>query len=157
MNFYIETENGVPKNHPAAEDNLLQVFGLIPTHWEPFVRAERPLPGIYEIIESNDSVYKKINNVWTDVCTIRPMTVEEKTARQQNVITAFNAYEQAENWSTWTFDETICAMVPPVPRPELSEGGFLYWCGADNNWKEAPARPEGDYKFDYLAWQWVVL
>ncbi len=159
MNLYIETENGVTKNHPAFEDNLLQAFGAIPAHWEPFARVERPTPGVYEVLESDEAVYAKVGGVWTDVWTVRPMTTEEKTARQQNTIAAFNNREQAENWSAWTLDETTCTMVPPIPRPAPVEGVLVFWCGADNNWKEAPARPVDDnqYKFDFLAWQWVPL
>jgi len=48
-------------------------------------------------------------------------------------------------------------MVPPIPRPTPIEGVLVFWCGADNNWKVAPSRPEGEYKFDFLAWQWVQV
>jgi hypothetical protein len=53
-------------------------------------------------------------------------------------------------------------MVPPIPRPDADQtkidaGIFTYWCGADNNWKDTPVRPEGEYKFDFLAWQWVEI
>jgi hypothetical protein len=157
MNLYIETENGVTKNHPAFEDNLMQAFGSVPAHWEPFTRVERPVPGVYEILESDTAVYAKVDGVWTDVWSVRDMTAEEKTAKQQAVITAFNSREQAENWSAWTLDEATCAMQPPIPRPEPVEGKIVFWSGADANWKEAPARPEGDYKFDFLAWQWVQV
>ena len=163
MNLYIEIENGVTKNHPAYERNLIQAFGAIPAHWEPFIRVERPT-GIYQVLESNEVVYAKVNGVWTDVWAVRDMTAEEKTAKQQEVIDAFNAHEQASNWSTWTLDEAICKMVPPIPRPELDSakieaGIYTFWCGADNNWKESPARPVDDnqYKFDFLAWQWVQI
>lgn len=159
MNLYIETENGVTKNHPAFEDNLLQAFGSIPAHWEPFTRVERPVPGVYQVLESDEAVYTKVNGIWTDVWSVRDMTTEEKTAKQQQVIAAFNSREQAENWSAWTLDEATCTMKPPIPRPEQVEGVLVFWCGADNNWKEAPARPVDDnqYKFDFLAWQWVQV
>jgi hypothetical protein len=157
MNLYIETENGTFKNHPAFEDNLIQAFGSIPAHWEPFTRVERPTPGVYQILESQEAVYTKVNSVWTDVWSVREMTAEEKTAKQQAVITAFNEREYASNWSAWTLDEVTCSMVPPIPRPEPIEGKIVVWCGADANWKEAPARPEGEYKFDFLAWAWVAL
>jgi hypothetical protein len=48
-------------------------------------------------------------------------------------------------------------MVPPVPRPDPIEGKMVFWCGAETNWKEVPTRPEGNYKFDFLAWQWVQV
>lgn len=159
MNLYIETENGQIKNHPAFEDNLIQAFGAIPAHWEPFTRIERPVPSMYQILESDEPVYAKVDGVWTDVWTVRDMTAEEKAAKQQVVIDAFNAREQAENWSAWTLDEATCTMVPPIPRPAPVEGVLVFWCGADNNWKEAPARPVDDnqYKFDFIAWQWVQV
>jgi len=158
MNLYIEIENGVPKNHPAFEHNLIEAFGQIPAHWEPFVRVERP-NGVYQIVESEQPVYEKVNGVWTDVWSVRDMTVEEKTAKQQELITAFNSHEYASNWSAWTLDESTCIMVPPVPRPEPVEGKNMRWCGADNNWKEAPAYPVDDnqYKFNFLDWQWVQV
>ena len=156
MNLYIETENGATKNHPAFEDNLIQAFGYIPAHWETFIRVERPTLGIYELMTAEEPTYEQVHGVWTDVWRKRDMTAEEKTAKQQAVITAFNAREQAENWSAWTFDEASCAMKPPTPRPEPVEGVLVFWCGADNNWKETPERPEGQYKFDFLAWQWVT-
>lgn len=164
MNLYIETENGVTKNHPAYEDNLIQAFGSIPEHWEPFIRVNRPTPNLYQILESQQPVYTKINGIWTDVWFLREMTVEEKTAKQQGVITAFNNREYASNWSAWTFDETICEMVPPTPFPGIDQTKidaniFTVWCGADNNWKDTPAMPvdENQYKFDFPAWQWVQI
>jgi hypothetical protein len=158
MNLYIETQDGQPVNHPAFEDNLLQAFGSIPAHWEPFTRVERPVPGVYEILESDTPTYQKVDGVWTDVWSVRPMTAEEKTAKQQAVITAFNSREQAENWSAWTLDEATCTMVPPIPRPEPVEGKMVFWSGAEANWKEAPPRPaEGEHRFDFIAWQWVPI
>ena len=160
MNLYIETQDGQPVNHPAFEDNLVQAFGSIPAHWKPFTRVERPVPGIYQLLESDEPVYAKVDGVWTDMWSVRELTAEEKTAKQQAVITAFNAREQAENWSAWTLDEATCTMVPPIPRPEpnqakLEQRIMTVWCGADNNWKDTPVLPEGNYKFDFIAWQWV--
>lgn len=161
MNLYIETENGVTKNHPAFEDNLKQAFGAIPAHWEPFTRVERPVPGVYQLMESDEPVYAKVDGVWTDVWSMRDMTAEEKAAKQQETITVFNTRDQAENWSAWVLNEATCTMEPPTPRPEpdeakISQGIFTYWCGADNAWKDTPVRPEGDYKFDFIAWAWVA-
>jgi hypothetical protein len=155
MNLYIETENGQTKNHPAFEDNLIQAFSAIPAHWEPFIRVERPLLTVYQTMDSNEPIYAKVDGVWTDVWLVRDMTAEEKAAKQQTVVTAFNDRPQAENWSAWALDETTCTMQPPIPRPEPVEGKIVFWCGANANWKETPARPEGNYKFDFIAWDWV--
>lgn len=164
MKLYIETQNGQPINHPAFEDNLLQAFHEIPAHWEPFVRVERPVPAVYQALESEEPTYEKVDGVWTDVWALRDLTAEEKTAKQQAVIDAFNAREQAENWSAWTLDEATCTFQPPIPRPEpdqakLDAGIRTFWCGAKNNWKDTPAYPVdgSQYKFDFLAWQWVQV
>jgi len=162
MNLYIETENGQIKNHPAFEDNLIQAFGEIPANWKPFTRVERPTPGVYQILESQEPVYTKIDGVWTDVWSVREMNAEEKAAIQQAVRDAFVARDQADNWSAWTLDEATNTMVPPIPRPEpdqakLNQSIMTFWCGADNNWKDTPVRPEGEYKFDFVAWNWVQV
>ena len=157
MELYIETENGTFKNHPAFGDNIIQAFGSIPTHWESFTRVERPILTAYQVLESDEPVYTKVDGIWTDVWSIRDMTTEEKMAKQQRIITEFNNREYASNWSAWTFDEATCTMVPPIPHPDPVEGVLVFWCGADNNWKEPPAYTEGQYKFDFLAWQWVEI
>ena len=163
MNLYIETENGQTKNHPAFEENLLQAFGVIPENWEPFVRVDPTKISPYKVLLSQESTYQKIDGVWTDVFPIRDMTAEEKAEKQQASITFFNNREQASNWSAWIFDEETCKMVPPIPRPapdeeKLNQSIMTFWCGAENNWKDTPTKPtDGQYKFDFFAWQWVKV
>jgi hypothetical protein len=111
---------------------------------------------------TEEAVYEKIDGVWTDVWHKRDMTAEEKTAKQQNVITLFNQNQYASNWAAWTLDETTNTMVPPIPRPvidqvKLDAGIRTFWCGADNNWKDSPVRPEGSYEFNFFTWQWVEV
>lgn len=156
MNLYIETENGATKNHPAFEDNLIQAFESVPSNWEKFIRVERPIPSPYQTM-NDEPTYEKVDGVWSDVWSLRDMTAEEKSAKQQTVIAAFNARSQVENWSAWTLDEATCTMQPPIPRPSPVKGKDVRWCGADANWKEIPVRPEGNYKFDFFVWQWVLI
>jgi hypothetical protein len=159
MKLYIQTENGQAVNHPAFEDNLIAAFGGVPDHWKPFVRVERPTLGVYEVLESQEAVYEFVDGVWTDVWTVRPMTDEEKTAKQQVVQAVIDAWAlnpNSFNYTTWVLDEANLIMVPPTPTP-VEEGKIFCWSGADNNWKEAPAKPEGEgqYKFDSAQWAWV--
>lgn len=162
MNFYIQTENGNAVNHPALENNLIISFGSIPENWEPFERVEKPALSAYQVLESDEPTYQKINGIWRDVWPIREMTDAEKVAKQQEVITAFQNQRQAENWAAWTFDETLCLMVPPIPRPELDQASLeqgmrLFWCGSENTWKYSPPYPQDGTicAFDFFAWVWI--
>ena len=154
MKLYIQTENGQTVNHPAFESNLIAAFGGVPDHWKPFVRVERPTLGVYEVLESEQPAYQMVDGVWTDVWTVRPMTDEEKTATQQVVRDAWALIPNAFNFTAWVLDEAELKMVPPTPRP-VEEGKIFRWSGADNNWKEAPAKPEGQYTFDFAQWAWI--
>ena len=156
MKLYIQTENGQTVNHPAFEDNLIAAFGGVPDHWKPFVRVDRPTIGVYEVLESEQPAYEMVDGVWTDVWTVRPMIDEEKAAAQQAVRDAWALIPNAFNFTAWVLDEATLRMVPPIPRP-VEEGKIFRWSGADNNWKEAPARPEGEgqYVFDFAEWAWV--
>ena len=145
MKLYIQIENGQPVNHPAFEQNLIEVFGIIPDNWEPFNRIERPMCNVYEIV-SEEPTYEKINQVWTDVWAVRDMTEEEKINKQKELdeisknskLAASQAIKDfwatlpnRDNFSTWVFDEDIGQYLPPIPRP--SEGDFR-WDGITNSW-----------------------
>jgi len=156
MKLYIQTENGQTVNHPAFEDNLIAAFGGVPDHWKPFVRVERPTLGVYEVLESEQPAYQMVDGVWTDVWTVLTIPDEEKAAKQQAVRDAWALIPNAFNFTAWVLDEAALRMVPPTPRP-VEEGKIFRWSGADNNWKEAPAKPEGEgqYTFDFAQWAWI--
>ena len=134
MNLYIEIENGLPKNHPAFENNLLQAFGVIPLHWERFVRVERPDLSVYQSFEIPKVIYQKVDGVWTDVWLLRDMTVEEKYTKQQEVKDGWALLPNRENFTAWVFDEVTCSYIPPVSRPD--DGKLYQWDGTVNNWVE---------------------
>ena len=156
MNLYIETENGVTKNHPALEENLLQAFGSIPENWEAFTRVERPVPAVYQVFDSEEPTYQKIDGVWTDVWSLRDMTAEEKTAKQQAVKDNWLALPNRDNFIAWTFDEATCAYAPPTPRP--TDGNY-FWQGTTNSWVILPPYPDDgkQYKLDIPTATWVLI
>lgn len=156
MNLYIETENGWVKNHPAFEDNLLQVFGSIPEHWEPFVRVERPVLEVYQKFALPDAAYLKINGVWTDVWSIREMTEEEKADKQQKTKDDWMSEPEYNNFTTWIFDEATCSYQPPTPRPTDRP---VVWQGATNSWVDMPKYPTDGktYKMDFASATWVEV
>ena len=155
MNLYIETENGQTKNHPAFEDNLLQAFGAIPSHWEPFNRIARPTPNVYQVV-NEESTYEKIDGVWTDVWALRDMTDAEKAEVQQAVKDNWLALPNRDNFIAWTFDEATCAYAPPTPRP--TDGNY-FWQGTTNSWVIRPPYPDDgkQYKLDIPTATWVII
>lgn len=180
MNLYIETDSsGNPVNHPAFEDNLLQAFGAIPSNWQPFTRVDQPVPTTYQVLDSTEPTYQKVNGVWTDVWALRAMTTAEETAKQQAVQTAWAARPNAFNFTTWTFDVPSCSYVPPTPMP--TDGQNYFWQGSSSSWKVIPARPTDgqnyilnlttgawqvapamptdgkNYAFSQQTWTWVVV
>ena len=156
MNLYIQVENSQPINHPAFEDNLLQAFGGIPSNWEPFTRIEMPTPTVYQVLDSQESTYQKVNGIWTDVWALRDMTDAEKTAKQQSVKDAWNS-KPRPNLTAWTFDEVTCSYVPPIPMPTY--GQQYFWQGTTNSWQIRPPYPTDgkEYKLDFATATWVLI
>lgn len=159
MYLFIQIKDGKPINHPAYPANLVQAFGEISSDWEPFLRVARPEVGLYQKLVSEQPEYQKVNGVWTDVWVIRDMTPEEIQEKQQSVKDAWASMYQAQNWAAWVFNTETCAYEPPIPRPAPVEGKTIFWCGAENNWKETPTYPQDgkQYKFDFFAWAWVEV
>ena len=156
MNLFIETENGATKNHPAFEDNLIQAFGSVPEHWEAFTRVERPVPAMYQTMDSQEPVYAQVDGVWTDVWSLRDMTADEVAAKQQEAKDAWAALPNRDNFAAWTFDEATCTYQPPTPRP--TEGNF-FWQGTTDSWQVRPEYPTDGktYKLDFASATWVEV
>ena len=157
MELYIKIKDGKPFEHPILGNNFRQAFPHIDTNNLPpefarFVRVAAPVLGPFEVYV--ECVYELVDGVYTDVHKVRPMTDEEKAAVHQRVIDAWALIPNAFNFTAWVLDETALRMVPPTPRP-VEEGKIFRWSGADNNWKEAPAKPEGQYTFDFAQWAWI--
>lgn len=155
--LYIQVVDGQSINHPAFEENLLDAFGKIPEDWEPFIRVERPALGVYEILESEQPEYQKVDGIWTDVWKKRPMTLEERVVKRKLIKDDFFSVHDKTNFSSWVFDENKCEFIPPTPIPELFVG--YEWCGLENTWKVMPPKPTDgqQYKFNYITWSWDPL
>ena len=155
MNLYIQTENGNAVNHPAFEDNLIAAFGSIPANWETFIRVERPIPTLYQVLDSQEPTYQKANGAWSDTWSVRDMTAEEKAAKQQAVKDAWASRPDAANFAAWTFDAETCSYAPPTARP--TDGDYR-WRGTDNTWVLVPDYPTdgGTYTFDLATGAWLA-
>lgn len=127
MRLYIETENGQPKNHPALEDNLLQAFGEIPTHWIRFERIEQPKLDVYDVLDREEPEYQLIDGNYKDVWMIRPMTAEEITVKKAATVAAWN-----NRFPSWKFNEARCVFESPVPYPQ--DDKQYYWNESTLSW-----------------------
>ena len=124
MELYIRIKDGQPFEHPIFGDNFREAFpdvdvNNLPPEFARFERVERPKPGVYEVMVSDEPTYEFIDGVYKDVWRKRDMTAEEKAATQQHVKDFWAQRPNAENWAAWVFDEATCRYVPPTPCPKL--------------------------------------
>ena len=149
MELFIQIRNGQPFEHPIFGDNFRQAFPNVDTENLPpefarFVRINPPTIGIFDVCEVG--AYELVDGAYTDVYTVRAMTDEEKVAKI--------AEAKARLPDNWTLNEET---LQPSPPPKPTTGGPWQFDRVANIWKEAPVRPEGEYRFDYVAWQWVEI
>ena len=163
MNFVIRIENGQPIDHPIAIENFRQAFphldeNNLPPEFAEFYRPSAPTLGPYDLLESHDVTYQLIDGVWTDVWPIRQMTEQEKAEKIAGVQAAWATRNEANNnnWAAWTFDESLCAYVPPIPRPE---GGNVFWQGTTLSWVASTQHPNDGktYKFNFTSGIWIEV
>lgn len=134
MNLYIRLKNGQPFEHPIFEDNFCQAFpdvdlANLPEWTARFIRVEMPLLTAYEVYEG--VTYGWIDGVVSDIHHIRPMTDDEKLAKQTDVKLNWNS----QGFESWVFDEVICQYQPPTPYPN----------------------DDKSYKWDELTMSWVEV
>jgi len=65
--LYLKIINGLPVDHPSLQDNLLDVFGEIPSEYKPFIRTDQPHLGYFEEWDTEAVQYAQVNGVWTDL------------------------------------------------------------------------------------------
>jgi hypothetical protein len=163
MNFVIRIKNGQPVDHPITIENFRQAFprldeNNLPSEFAKFNLRGAPVPGPYEIVESQEFTYQLVDGVWSDVWTSKQMTEQEKSEKIARVHAAWTELNEANNnnWSAWTFDESKCAYVSPIPRPK---GVEVFWQGTTNTWVVSPTRPNDGkaYKLDFALGTWVEV
>lgn len=137
MKLFIRIKDGVAVDHPIMEENFCQAFPHIdvnnlPPEFAEFVRLEVPALGVYEIYEG--TTYEKSGNNFQDFHHIRPMTLEEKTARQNAVKEEWTRTGSA---ASWIFYEDICQFAPPIPKPD--DGKVYDWDEETISWIEVTA------------------
>jgi hypothetical protein len=163
MKFVIRVENGQPVDHPITIENFRQAFphldeNNLPPEFAEFNRPGRPVLGPYETFTAEESTYQLVNGVWSDVWSIGQITEQQKAGKiaGTHALWVIQNQENNNNWAAWTFDETKCAYVPPIPRPE---GGGVFWQGTTNTWVAVPQRPNDGktYRLDYASAVWVEV
>ena len=171
MELYIRIKDGKPFEHPIFGDNFRQAFPNVDTNNLPpefarFVRVAAPALGPFEVYV--ECVYELVDGVYTDVHNVRPMTVEEKTAKIEQA--------RANLPANWTLNEETLQASPP-PRPTV-KGAYPYKFDLETNqWLESDVppfpswvpsedglryvapipRPEGQYRWDEATLSWVAF
>jgi hypothetical protein len=133
MELFIQIRNGQPFEHPIFGDNFQQAFPNIDTDNLPesfarFVRIEAPVAGVYEVYEG--VTYEWQDGSVTDVHHVRAMTAEEINAKQD----AVKASWAETGFSSWVFDENICAFKAPTPYP--ADEKIYRWDEDTTSWIE---------------------
>ena len=99
LELYIQIRDGQPHEHPIFADNFKMAFPYVDTQNLPdtfakFIRVAAPTPGIYEVYEG--VTYQWVDGVVKDVHSVRPMTDEERAAKDAE-IAAFPLAGEADN------------------------------------------------------------
>lgn len=89
LELYIQIRDGQPYEHPIFADNFRQAFPDVDTENLPdtfakFIRVDAPVPDTYEVYEG--VTYQWVDGIVKDVHSVRPMTDEERTAKDVELI-----------------------------------------------------------------------
>lgn len=131
MELFIRVVDGQPFEHPLFLENLQQVFpdfdpANLPKGFVKFVRITPPVLGPYEMYDG--VTYEWDGTAFTDAHRVRPMTDEEKAAKDEQLKTL-----RAQSvFPSWKFDEATGAFKPPVDPPK--DGKPYRWNEATLSW-----------------------
>jgi hypothetical protein len=114
LELYIRIRDGQPHEHPIFADNFRDAFPDVDTENLPdtfakFIRVDAPVLGTYEVYEG--VTYQWVNDVVKDVHSVRPMTDEERSAKDVELaeLAIQNAnmlHQMRMGWCQTTADET---------------------------------------------------
>jgi hypothetical protein len=85
LELYIQIRDGQPFEHPIFADNFKMAFPDVNINELPadqfakFIRVDAPVPDTYEVYEG--VTYQWVDDIVKDVHNIRPMTDEERAAK----------------------------------------------------------------------------
>ena len=85
LELYIQIRDGQPFEHPIFADNFKMAFPDVNINELPadqfakFIRVDAPVPDTYEVYEG--VTYQWVDDIVKDVHSVRPMTDEERAAR----------------------------------------------------------------------------
>jgi hypothetical protein len=141
--LFIKVVDGQPVDNPVYESNLIQVYGYVPSEYQPFTRVQQNvIPTIYQNV---DDEYQNVNGQWQDVWVISEQTTEEKTvttakinadgvAQQQSLIFSANTQiatltsegdtQGVETWQAYLV--TLNAWTMPPINPNWTQSTINY-------------------------------
>jgi len=98
LELYIQIRDGQPHEHPIFADNFRAAFpGVdtdnLPDTFAKFIRVDAPVPDTYEVYEG--VTYQWVDGVVKDVHSVRPMTDEERAAKDAEIAAAQAALAEA--------------------------------------------------------------
>jgi L-rhamnose isomerase len=99
LELYIQIRDGQPFEHPIFADNFKMAFpdvninDLPADRFAKFIRVEAPVPDTYEVYEG--VTYQWVDGVVKDVHSVRPMTDEERAAKDVEIAAAQVGLDEA--------------------------------------------------------------
>ena len=150
MSLVIQIRDGQPHEHPISIENFITAFphldvNNLPSNFAKFERVPRPIEGPYE--ELIGLSYQWVGNMVKDVWEMRQFS-EQEIIDKQNFVKARFA-ELFPNVLSWTFDETRCGFVCPVPYPQIPQNmvqvannDFYVWKEDSLQWVHITDAPE---------------
>jgi len=98
MKLFIQIKDGQPYEHPIMDWNMKDAFPDVnlydlPPQFANFERVECDIEvGVYEIAEVS---YQWVGNVVKDVWSKRPMTLEERTEKDMELISLSRSFAES--------------------------------------------------------------